>query len=109
MGRSTMRRRRSRAGRLAELASTDRGRFEQAWERRLQSWAVEAWRIAQDSDRSWSGERRAFAVLDRALEELWLCGDDVYRRYAPSTRDFLGHEATKAVRVADRRAAQGGR
>ncbi|MEA3348244.1 MAG: hypothetical protein U9Q39_04190 [Pseudomonadota bacterium] len=71
------------------LASRHPARFEDEWEKRIDSWLD---RIRLDAGRIDPVNcelNSVFGLIDEALAILAYCGNDIFERYAPATADLM--------------------
>lgn len=102
MGKAQQRRARKLARYLQELARTNPERFQQEWEKRLQSWAEEAHaRSRRMRDLHCEElETTVFRMVNIAEELLAQCGHEAQRLVGAQTRRFLLEECTRAFSLA---------
>ena len=104
MGKAADRRKAARARYLAKLADSAPEKFQEEWEKRVDSWAGEAWKRAGKGQ---LGGPSVFEVLHEAQQALAGCQHAGVTPDAARSLSTLAHECTKALAVnVDRRLYQ---
>ncbi len=105
MGKASMRRAKQRQEYLSRLQKRDPEKFRAQWTKRLVSWAQEAeQRACRFHDANGKPVPTAFALVDKALEELAACGMADVERERKDTKDIMTNACSRAVANAmDRR------